>query len=392
MDPKDNAWKPVPQGAPQDAPNAAPRDAPNAPPHPGTTVGSLSGPPEFARAAHPGDLTPFLRALLTGRTLASAEAQNAFESIMSGQAHHAEMGALLALLAARVPTVEELAGAARVMRTHVDAVETGVPAEQLLDTAGTGGTAKLFNVSTAAAIVAAAAGARVAKHGNRSRTGRGSAEVLAELGVNVDAGRAAQRRCMDMAGICFCFAVHHHPAARHAMPVRKALGFPTIFNLLGPLTNPAGAGRQLMGVYAPQFVRPVAEALAQLGSVHALVVHGVDGLDEISITDSTMIAQVRNGRVTERSVTPEELGVARASHRALEARDLQAAAALIEALLAGRERGPARDMLRVNAAAAIVAAGISEELDEGMRRADAAIESGEAARTLERLRAASRAG
>ncbi len=347
------------------------------------------GPPEFARAAHAGDLTPFVRALAEGRTLAEHEAADAFRSIMSGACHHAEMGAFLALLATRVPTVDELVGAARVMREHVDRVDTGVDPASLLDTAGTGGTAKLFNVSTGAAIVAAAAGAKVAKHGNRSRTGRGSAEVLAELGIDVDAGREAQRRCMDEAGICFCFAIHHHPAARHAMPVRKALGIPTIFNLLGPLTNPAGARRQLMGVYASRFVRPVAEALARLGSVDALVIHGNDGLDEVSITAPTAMARVRGGAVELGTVDARSLGLVDAPHAALTAQDLPDAARTLRALLSGSDRGPRLDMLLANAAAALVAAGVAGDLSAGVGRARAAIDDGGAARTLERLRTAS---
>ena len=349
------------------------------------------GPPEFARAAHPGDLTPFIRALAEGRTLAERESEDAFRSMMSGESHHAEMGAFLALLATRVPTVDELVGAARVMREHVDRIDTGVEPASLLDTAGTGGTAKLFNVSTGAAIVAAAAGAKVAKHGNRSRTGRGSAEVLAELGVNVDAGREAQRRCMDQAGICFCFAIHHHPAARHAMPVRKALGIPTIFNLLGPLTNPAGARRQLLGVYAPRFVRPVAEALARLGSVDALVIHGLDGLDEVSITAPTTMARVRDGAVEPGTIEPRSLGLAEAPHSVLVAQDLPDAARTLRALLSGSDRGPRLDMLLANAAAALVAAGVAGDLAAGVGGARAAIDGGDAARTLERLRAASNA-
>ena len=348
------------------------------------------GPPEFARAAHPGDLTPFIRALAEGRTLTEHEAEGAFRSMMSGASHHAEMGAFLALLAVRVPTVDELVGAARVMRANVERVETGVDPSSLLDTAGTGGTAKLFNVSTGAAIVAAAAGAKVAKHGNRSRTGRGSAEVLAELGVDVDAGRDTQRRCMDEAGICFCFAIHHHPAARHAMPVRKALGIPTIFNLLGPLTNPAGARRQLMGVYAPRFVRPVAEALARLGSVDALVIHGHDGLDEVSITTPTTVARVRDGAVEPGTVDARTLGLAEAPHAALAAQDLADAARTLRSLLSGSDRGPRLDMLLANAAAALVAAGVADDLSAGVQRARETIEGGAAARTLERLREASR--
>jgi anthranilate phosphoribosyltransferase len=350
-----------------------------------------NGPPEFARAAHPGDLTPFIRALAAGRTLAERESEDAFRSMMSGSSHHAEMGAFLALLATRVPTVDELVGAARVMREHVDRVETGVDPAALLDTAGTGGTAKLFNVSTGAAIVAAAAGARVAKHGNRSRTGRGSAEVLAELGVDVDASRDAQRRCMDEAGICFCFAIHHHPAARHAMPVRKALGIPTVFNLLGPLTNPAGARRQLMGVYAERFVRPVAEALARLGSVDALVIHGRDGLDEVSVSAPSTVARVRGGAVEVGSVDVRDLGLAESPHSALAAQDLAEAARTLRDLLSGDDRGPRLDMLLANAAAALVAAGLAHDLAAGVALARSAIDGGLAARTLERLRVASRA-
>ena len=349
-----------------------------------------AGPPEFDRPSHEGDLTPYVRTLAAGRTLSFGDAQAAFASLMLGASHQAEMGALLALLATRVPTVDELAGAAAVMRAHVDRLDTGVPAERLLDTAGTGGTAKLFNVSTAAAIVAAAAGAKVAKHGNRSRTGRGSAEVLAELGVDVDAGREAQRRCIDEAGICFCFAIHHHPATRHVMPVRRALGIPTIFNLLGPLTNPAGARRQVIGVYAPQFVRPVAEALARLGAVHAVVMHGTDGIDECSVTAPTMVAEVRDGSVGELQLDARDLGLRTAEHRELGVPDLAGAARLVGDLLSGRERGPARDMLLLNAGMAIAVAGVAADVRAGVAAAERAIDGGDAALTLERLRAASR--
>ena len=354
------------------------------------TPTNANGLPEFARAPTSGDLTPFIAALVGGRTLQRGESQAAFESRMSGECHPAEIGALLAQLATRVPTADELAGAATVMRAHVDPVDTGVAADALLDTAGTGGTTKLFNVSTAAAIIAAAAGAKVAKHGNRSRTGRGSAEVLMELGVHVDAGRETQRRCMDEAGICFCFAIHHHPATRHVMPVRKALGIPTIFNLLGPLTNPAGAKRQIVGVYAPQFVRPVADALAMLGAVRAVVVHGTDGLDECSITSPTMIADVQNGVVTERLLSTSELGFPVASHADLAAGDLAGAAQLLSAILTGSERGPRRHMAVANAGLAIMAAGLAENVSVGIQLAEAAIDSGSAAQTLETLRIASR--
>jgi len=346
-------------------------------------------PSEFARPEHPGDLTPYLRHLLDGGTLPESESRAAFEAIMTGTAHHAEMGALLALLATRVPTVDELVGAAGVMRDKVDRLETGIPAEELLDTAGTGGAPKVFNVSTAAAIVSAAAGVKVAKHGNRSRTGRGSAEVLAALGVNVDAGRDVQIRCLEETGVAFCFAIHHHPAAKHAMPVRKALGFPTIFNLLGPLTNPAGAGRQVMGVYADRFVRPVAEAHARLGAVRALVFHAADGLDEFSIGAPTHVADVRDGEVTEYEIDARTLGLRPATFEELQVRDLDHAALLVRRILDGSEQGPARDMTLLNAAGALVAAGWAETFESGIGLASEAVDSGGAAATLAALVAAS---
>lgn len=348
-------------------------------------MGNQMQPSEFQRPEHPGDLTPHLVRLLEGSTLGEDEMAAAFEAIMTGASDHAEVGALLALLATRLPTVDELTGAARVMRDKVDRLDVGVPADRLLDTAGTGGAPKTFNVSTAAAIIAAASGARVAKHGNRSRTGRGSAEVLDALGVNVDAGRAVQRRCMESAGVCFCFAIHHHPAARHAMPVRKALGFPTIFNLLGPLTNPAGAGRQVMGVYRREFVRPVAETLSRLGSVRALVMHSEEGLDEFGLGAPSLVAQVDSGTVREHVVDPADLGLARVPYRSLQARDLDHAVELVRTVLSGEARGPERDIVLLNAAAAIYAADEAPSIEDGLAVAAQTIDFGEAAATLERL-------
>lgn len=349
------------------------------------SVMSDASPSEFARPEHPGDLTPYLRHLLDGGTLPESRAREAFEAIMTGTAHHAEMGALLALLATRVPTVDEIVGAASVMREKVDRLDLPVASDQLLDTAGTGGAPKVFNVSTAAAIIAAAGGVKVAKHGNRSRTGRGSAEVLAQLGVDVDAGRDIQRRCFEETGVAFCFAIHHHPAAKHAMPVRKALGFPTIFNLLGPLTNPAGAGRQIMGVYADRFVRPIADAHARLGSVRALVFHSRDGLDEFSIGAPTHVADVRNGEVEEYDIDPGTLGLRSATIESLRVSDLPSAATLVRDLLSGSEQGPARDITILNAAAALVASGRVEGFDSGVGLAAETIDSGAAMATLRNL-------
>jgi len=349
------------------------------------------GPSEFARPSRPGDLTPFLRKLLRGETLAEAEARMAFEAIASGESHHAEMGALLALMATRLPTVDEIVGAATVMRERVERVPCGADAREIVDTAGTGGAPKTFNVSTAAAIVAAAAGARVAKHGNRSRTGRGSAEVMERLGVHVDATPAVQARCLDRLGICFCFAIHHHPAAKHVMPVRKALGFPTIFNLLGPLTNPAGARRQVMGVYAPQFVRPIAEALVRLGSVHAMVLHSDDGLDEISLGAVTRVAEVREGQVREWTIDPRALGLVAADPMTLAPGSLEEATELFVRVLSGEERGARRDLVLVNAAAAMFVGGVVGSVAAGVARAAETIDAGHAHAKLEALRVMSHA-
>ncbi len=341
-------------------------------------------PPEFA-SRNTANLTPYLLRLLGGESLTEKDASSAFEVIMTGDAHHAEMGALLALLATRLPTTDELTGAARVMRGKVDALDTGFEPNELLDTAGTGGAPKTFNVSTAAAIVAAASGARVAKHGNRSRTGRGSAEVLEALGVNVGASRSVQKTCLREANVCFCFAIHHHPAAKHAMPVRKALGFPTLFNLLGPLTNPAAAGRQVMGVYKAEYVPIVAETLARLGSIRAIVMHSEDGLDEFSLGAPSRVAQVDAGEISEYTIDPEELGLQTSPYEALQAEDLNHAVALVRNTLSGDERGPARDMVLLNAAAAIHAAGLSDSIESGLTIAAQSIDFGDAIKILETL-------
>jgi anthranilate phosphoribosyltransferase len=346
------------------------------------------GPPEFGPARPTVDLTSALHHLLRGGTLDADQAAAAFEAMMTGRAHHGEIGALLALLAARVPTADEILGAARVMRKHVDrVVSSGDPAD-IVDTAGTGGAPKTFNVSTAAALIAAAAGDgrfAVAKHGNRSRTGRGSAEVLQQLGVNVDADRAVQARCLDQAGICFCFAIHHHPAARHAMPVRQALGFPTIFNLLGPLTNPAGAKRQLMGVYEQRFMEPIAGALATLGTLRAMVVHSEDGLDEISISAPTRLVHVVDGRLEHETISPRDLGLTPAQIESVVADDLHHAASMVREVIDGSETGPPRDMALLNAAATLLVAGTVTSFKEGLACAASAVDSGRARQTLENL-------
>jgi anthranilate phosphoribosyltransferase len=359
---------------------------------------SSSSPPEFAQPPRPGELTAAIRLLLAGQTLSADQMAGAFEAMMTGQCHPAEIAALLALLATRTPTSEEILGAARVMRAHVDRVPTTLDADSVVDTAGTGGAPKTFNVSTAAAIIAAgalrdparptsagSAARAVAKHGNRSRTGRGSAEVLEKLGVNIHADRAAQARCLDEAGICFCFAIHHHPATEHVMPIRQALGFATIFNLLGPLTNPAGARRQIMGVYDRRFLQPIAEALRDLGATRAMVVHSNDGLDELSICASTNVFHVRDGVVSEDVISPKQLGLSMAAMEELVAKDLDHAAHMIRTVIDGTDKGPPRDMAALNAAATLMVADAAATMEEGLALADRAITTGAAANALQQL-------
>ena len=335
-----------------------------------------------------------LAALVRGDTLTETQAEALFAALLAGELDDAQIGALLALLQARRPTADELTGAARAMRAVVTRVPfTPKPGDALIDTCGTGGAPKTFNVSTAAAIVAAAAQPRgvdgparvlVAKHGNRSRTGRGSAEVLAELGVNIDAGPETQATCLDACGVCFSFAIRHHPAMKHAAGPRRSLGFPTVFNVLGPLTNPAGAQRQVLGVYDPTLGPLVARVLASLGAEHAMVAHTDDGLDELSITAPATVWVVRDGNVREQRIDPAELGFAPASLDDVRASDVHDAARLIRAVFEGRP-GPHRGMVVINAAAALVVAGAAANMPEGVSAASEAIDSSAAAHTLEKL-------
>jgi len=332
-----------------------------------------------------------LAELLAGRNLTRDEAEHAFGEVLGGRANESQVGAMLALLQVKGVTVDELVGGARVMRAHA----TLVPLPEaraaelrrgLVDTCGTGGAPKTFNISTAAALVTAAGGAiaarekpgtvrvRVAKHGGRSRSGRGSAEVLAALGVNIDAQPAVQARCLEEVGVCFSFAVNHHPAMKFAAGPRKSLGFPTVFNLLGPLCNPAGARRQVMGVYDASKVKLVASALAELGAEEALVVHGRDGMDEITTTDRTIAAHVRRGEVELMEIDASALGVARARMSDLTVASLDEGAELVRRVLGG-EPGPARDIVALNAGAALMVGGACATLAEGLALAHRAIEN-----------------
>jgi anthranilate phosphoribosyltransferase len=337
-----------------------------------------------------------LESLVRGQTLSVEAARGFFEQLLQGLLEPAQIAAALALLASRSPTSDEITGAASAMRAHVtpvpiDSSEFARRGVAVLDTCGTGGAAKTFNVSTLAALVAAAAAPgklALAKHGNRSRTGRGSAEVLKGLGVHVDASPQTQARCLREAGVCFCFAIHHHPAMRHAGPVRQSLGFPTIFNVLGPLTNPAGAECQLLGVYEESLRPKVAGALASLRCRSAWVMRSEDGLDEISINAPTRVTRVAREAagpvLSELVVEPAALGIRPAPMDALVAADIGDAVRIARALLSG-EAGPRRDMLVLNAGAALVVGGAAETLERGMALADAALSSGAALRTLDAL-------
>lgn len=339
------------------------------------------------------DARAVLAFLVGGGRLSEDQAGQAFRLLLSGGFDEAQTAALLALIQSRGASVDELTGAARVMRAHVVATPVpAIPGASVIDTCGTGGAPKTFNVSTAAAIVIAAAhlalpGSRrvlVAKHGNRSRTGRGSAEVLTALGVNVDAGPDVQSRCLAEAGVCFCFAIHHHPAAKAAAGPRRSLGFPTIFNLLGPLANPAGADRQLMGTYRADLAEKLAHALARLGGRRALVVHSDDGLDEISVSAPTRLWHVEGGRVAESTLEPESLNVPRAALAEVQARDVEDAARMIREVLAGKP-GATRDIVLLNSAAGLMVADAAPSIEAGLRLAAAAVDSGSAAATLARL-------
>ncbi len=339
-------------------------------------------------------LVETLAQLVAGRPLSEAEAQTAFAHILEGEADDAQIGALLALIARRGPTIDELVGAARAMRAVLTPIPYDAPAgEALIDTCGTGGAPKTFNISTAAALVVAGAKGsrrvRVAKHGNRSRTGRGSAEVLQALGVNIDADPQAQARCLDRAGVCFCFAIHHHPATRHASGARKSLAFPTIFNLLGPLTNPARAPRQLVGIYDRVYVEPMAKALLRLGADRAMVVTGLDKMDEISTTDRTYIAHLKDGVVSTELFDPASLMIQRARHEDLRADSVDAAARIIRSVLEG-QTGHTREIVVLNAGAALFVADAAESIREGVDLARKSIDSGAANEALRALAAASR--
>lgn len=328
----------------------------------------------------------FLRPLLEGKPLSAEDARRAMDLLMSGSATPGQIGAFLAALRVRGETEEELAGFARSMRAHAKAV--AIDRRPLVDTCGTGGDgAGTFNISTAAALVAAGAGAAVAKHGNRSVSSKcGSADVLEALGVRSEVTPELANRCVSEAGVCFLFAPAFHPAMRHAAPVRKELGTRTVFNLLGPLANPAGATRHVLGVYDGRLVPTLARALARLGVEEAMVVAGTDGLDEISPFAPTRVAHLKGGRVALLEVTPESAGLERQEPGSCKGGDAAENARILRRILEG-EPGPAREAARLNAAAALLVSGLAKDLAAGVVLAGEAIDSGKALAALEGLKA-----
>jgi len=331
-----------------------------------------------------------IRLAVEGTDLTRSQSAAAMDAMLEGTAPVSQMAALLVALRIKGETPDEIAGAAQALRSR--AARVTVSQERLIDTCGTGGdSSHTFNISTAAAFVAAAGGARVAKHGNRAVSSKcGSADVLAAIGVEVELAPEAVAACIDACGIGFLFAPRHHAAMRYVAPVRKELGLRTLFNLLGPLANPAGARRQLLGVYAPALVPVLARTLAELGCDRAFVVHGHGGLDEISTSGPTLVAEVRGSSVREFQLLPEDAGVARAELAELRGGDAQENARTLTAVLQG-ERGARRAAVVLNAGAALAAAGVCEAIADGARLAERAIDSGAALEKMESLVRESRA-
>ena len=325
-----------------------------------------------------------IQQLIAGRDLDRETATAVMDQIMSGEATDAQIGGFLVALRCKGETEDEVAGFTEVMRAKATRISGGRP--PLLDTCGTGGDASgTFNISTTAALVAAGAGCTVAKHGNRAISSRcGSADVLAELGVNIEADPARVGVCLDEAGIGFLFAQALHGAMKHAIGPRRELGTRTVFNTLGPLTNPAGATRHLMGVFAPELTELQARVLGALGSERAFVVHGLDGLDEITLTGPSRVSELADGEVRTYEIEPGDFGIDRAEAAALEGGDPAANAAILREVLDGGS-GPRTDVVLLNAAAALAAAGVAADLAGGIEAARESIASGRARQALDRL-------
>jgi anthranilate phosphoribosyltransferase len=329
-----------------------------------------------------------LRSVASGMTLDVDQSARAFSMIMAGEVSEIQMAALVSAISVRKPTIDEIVGAARAMRSSMRSIEANPYAIDLCGTGGDG--AGTLNISTACAFVVAACGVPVAKHGNRNMSSRsGTADCLEALGVTIDLSPAGATRCLRESGLCFLFAQTYHPAMRYAARVRRELGFRTIFNLLGPLSNPARVRRQLVGVYDPDWTEPLAEALNCLGADRAWVVHG-DGLDEIAISGPTRVAILENGKVSARDIGPEDAGLSWSPASAIAGGSSDENATALRTLLDG-ETGAYRDIVLINSAAALVVAGKATTLKEGAAVAASAIDSGNAKATLQKLIAVSKA-
>jgi anthranilate phosphoribosyltransferase len=321
--------------------------------------------------------------IASGEHLSRAEVQHAFDVMMSGNATPAQIGAFLMGLRIRGETIEEITGAAELMRSKMTPVKAPAGA---IDIVGTGGDEHgTYNISTCATLVAAGAGAKIAKHGNRAASSKsGASDVLAALGVKLDISPETVSECIETAGVGFIWAALHHPAMKHVGPTRSELGIRTIFNILGPICNPAGVKRQILGVYSRDLVEPIAHVLENLGSDHVWVVHGHDGMDELTTTGRTHVAELKNGTVRVFDVEPADVGLPTAAIRDLVGADPEHNAKAILAVLAG-EKGPYRDIVLLNAGAALVVSELAATLADGIEKAARSIDTGAAAAALEKL-------
>jgi anthranilate phosphoribosyltransferase len=326
-----------------------------------------------------------LHQVASGKTLDEKTAEDLMNRLMQGEVNPLQTAGLLAAMAVRGESVDEIVGFARAMRNH--SVHLDVQFETV-DTCGTGGDgADTFNISTATAIVSAAAGVRIAKHGNRAVSSKsGSADVLQALGVNIEITLEEAKQCLMETNLCFLFAPSFHPAMKHAVEPRRQLGFRTIFNVLGPLTNPAGAKRQVLGVFREDLVPKVAEALRRLGCDHALVIHGAGGIDEFSLAGDTYVAELKDGQIREYTLRPESVGLATAPLTAIAGGDANFNASIIRGVLEGM-KGPCRDVVAYNAGAVLYVSGICRSIQEGVKLAEHTIDTRKALDTFNRFRA-----
>ncbi|MBW8042036.1 MAG: anthranilate phosphoribosyltransferase [Planctomycetes bacterium] len=329
-------------------------------------------------------ITEYIKSLLQGDSLSFEQATSLLDVIFEGDVPDVQIAAFLTAMRAKGETAPELAGLARSLRSHAVAVKVGL--DNLVDTCGTGGAAiKTFNVSTASALVAAGAGVYVAKHGNRGITSKcGSADVLEELGVKIDASAEVVAECIRQAHIGFMFAPMFHPAMKYVQPIRKSLGFRTVFNILGPLANPANADAQVLGVADENLMQIVVEALKLLDVRYAMVVHS-NGMDEISTTGVTKIVELKKGQIANKELNPEDLGITLADIEQLKATDAKTSAKVIRDILSGKEKGPRKDIVILNAAAAIIAANLADDFKSAIELANASVNNGKALTCLQKL-------